>query len=97
MIPRDTDIERPGEQLGLIGPIITQGGEGKKAYIAVYDPAGVLLGAITKKDAKEDPKRLGAIIRIAQKRANIQNQYALISMGIKAKPQEPAGSDNQNQ
>ena len=58
MIPRDTDIERPGEQLGLIGPIIAHGGQGSKAYIAVYDPAGVLVGAITKKEAKADPKRL---------------------------------------
>jgi hypothetical protein len=42
MTPNDTDIEWPEEQLGLIGPIISQGGSGKDAYIAVYDPAGVL-------------------------------------------------------
>ena len=97
MIPRDTDIEQPGQQLGLIGPIITHGGQGKKAYIAVYDPAGVLVGAITKKEAKADPKRLEAIIRIAQKRAIIQNQYALISIGMKAKARAKTGTDTQNQ
>jgi len=97
MIPRDTDIERPGEQMGLIGPIIAHGGEGKKAYIAVYDPAGVLVGAITKKEAKADPKRLEAIIQIAQKRAIIQNQYALISIGMKAKARATPGTDTQNQ
>lgn len=97
MIPRNTDIEQPGEQLGLMGPIIAHGGEGKKAYIAVYDPAGILVGAITKKEAKADPKRLEAIIQIAQKRAIIQNQYALISIGMKAKARATSGTDTQNQ
>lgn len=97
MVPRDTDIEWPGEQLGLIGPIIAHGGEGKKAYIAVYDPAGVLVGAITKKEAKENPKRLQKIIRIAQMRAIVQNQYGLISIAAKAKPQEKTGTDTPNQ
>jgi hypothetical protein len=97
MIPRDTDIEWPGEQLGLIGPIIAHGGQGKEAYIAVYDPAGVLVGAITKKDAKKNPERLEAIIRIAQKRAIIQNQYGLISIGMKAKVRETPETDTKNQ
>ncbi len=97
MIPGDTDIEWPGERLGLIGPIIAHGGQGKKAYIAVYDPAGVLVGAITKKDAKENPERLEALIRIAQKRAIIQNQYGLISIGMKAKPRETPDPDTKNQ
>jgi len=97
MIPRDTDVEGPGEQLGLIGPIIAHGGEGKKAYIAVYDPAGVLVGAITKKEAKADPKRLEAIIQIAQKRAVVQNQFGLISIGMKAKARATPGTDTQNQ
>jgi hypothetical protein len=97
MIPKDTDIEWPGERLGLVGPIIAHGGQGKKAYIAVYDPAGVLVGAITKKEAKENPKRLQEIIRIAQMRAIVQNQYGLISMGLKAKPQETPATDTQNQ
>ena len=73
--PEDSAIEGPGERLGLLGPIIAYGGEGKKAYIAVYDPAGVLVGAISKKEAREDPKRLETILRIARKRAIIFHSY----------------------
>ena len=97
MTPNDTDIEWPGEQLGLIGPIIARGGSGKDAYIAVYDPAGVLVGAVTKKEAKEDPGRLKEIIAAAQKRAAIQNQFALISMGMKAKSRQTSSADANNQ
>ena len=97
MTPNDTDIEWPGEQLGLIGPIIAHGGSGKDAYIAVYDPAGVLVGAVTKKEAKKNPESLKAIIRTAQKRAAIQNQFALISMGMKAKARNTSSTDAQNQ
>ena len=46
MIPRDTDIERPGEQMGLIGPIIAHGGQGKETYIAVYDPEDAGRGCV---------------------------------------------------
>jgi hypothetical protein len=97
MTPNDTDIEWPGEQLGLIGPIIAHGGSGKDAYIAVYDPAGVLVGAIRKKEAKKNPERLKAIIRTAQKRAAIQNQFALISIGMKAKARNASNPDTNNQ
>jgi len=97
MTPNDTDIEWPGEQLGLIGPIIAQGGTGKEAYIAVYDPAGVLVGAVTKKEAKKNPESLEAIIRTAQKRAAIQNQFALISIGMKAKARNTSNTDTKNQ
>ena len=97
MSPQDTDIEWPGEQLGLIGPIIAHGGSGKEAYIAVYDPAGVLVGAVTKKEAKKNPESLKAIISTAQKRAAIQNQFALISMGMKAKARNTSSTDAQNQ
>ena len=95
--PKDTAIEWPGERWGLLGPIIAYSGQGKKTTIAVYDPAGVLVGAITKKAADEDPRRLAAIIRLAQKRAIIQNQYGLVSMFIKALPQEASAADTQNQ
>ena len=97
MAPSDTEIEWPGEQLGLIGPIIAHGGSGRDAYIAVYDPAGVLVGAVTKKEAKENPEHLKAIIQTAQKRAAIQNQFALISMGMKAKARQASGTDTNNQ
>ena len=95
--PKDTVIEWPGERLGLIGPIIAYGGKGKKTYIAVYDPAGVLVGVITENGAKENPKRLEAIIRLAQKRAIIQNHYGLISALLKAQPRKAPGTDTQNQ
>ena len=94
MTPNDTDIEWPGEQLGLIGPIIAHGGSGKDAYIAVYDPAGVLVGAVKKNEAKKDPERLKAIIRTAKKRAAIQNQAALISIGVKAKARNASSPDS---
>ncbi len=95
--PKDTAIEGPGERLGLLGPIIAYGGKGKKAYIAVYDPAGVLVGAITKKEAKADPERLKTILRIAQKRAIIQNHHGLISILLKAQPQTAPDKGTQNQ
>jgi hypothetical protein len=97
MIPADTDIEWPGERLGLIGPIIAHGGSGKDAYIAVYDPAGVLVGAVAKKEANENPERLQAIIRAAHKRAAIQNQSALISIGMKARARSASSPDANNQ
>ena len=97
MTPADTDIELPGEQLGLIGPIIAHGGSGKDAYIAVYDPAGIMVGAVTKKEAKENPERLQAIIRAAHKRAAIQNQFALISIGTKAKARKASSPGSNNQ
>lgn len=95
--PKDSAIEWPGERLGLLGPIIAYGGQGKKAYIAVYDPAGGLVGAIFKNEAKKDPERLDAIIRTARKRAIIQNHYGLISMLLKARPHEKPGTDTQKQ
>ena len=82
------DIEGPGEELGLIGPIIAKGGKGRKAYIAVYDPAGVLVGIVSKNDAQKHPQRLIALVQLAQRRAEIQNVQALLSMRTKAKARQ---------
>lgn len=92
----ETVIEGPGERLGLIGPIIARGGQGKKAYIAVYDPAGVLVGAITQKEVKANPERLKAIILVASKRASIQNHYGLLSTLLKAKQQTSPATGTRN-
>ena len=78
------DIEGPGEELGLIGPIIARGGQGRNAYIAVYDPAGILVGMVSNKEAENHPQRLIALVQVAQRRAEIQNQQALVSMRAKA-------------
>ena len=86
-----TDMEGPGEELGLIGPIIAKGGKGKNAYIAVYDPAGVLVGIVSKKDAQKHPERLIALVQVAQKRAAVQNEQALLSMWAKAKSHQKPG------
>ena len=87
----ETDIEGPGEELGLIGPIIAKGGKGKNEYIAVYDPAGVLVGIVSKKDAKKHPEHLIALVHVAQRRAEIQNKQALLSMWTKAKARQKSG------
>ena len=51
----ETHIEGPGEQLGLIGPIIATGGKGDKEFIAIYDAAGVLVATISKKRSAQKP------------------------------------------
>ena len=72
--------ELPGERLGLTGPIIADGGSGRNAYIAVYDPAGVLVGGILKKEAEENPEALRLLFEEAFNRSQIQNRFALEKM-----------------
>ncbi|MGB3221854.1 MAG: hypothetical protein WBB23_03555 [Desulforhopalus sp.] len=67
------DRDWPGEEMGLTGPIFAMGGSGSKTYIAVYDPGGVLIGALLLKEARKNPARLENIIRLASARGNIQN------------------------
>jgi hypothetical protein len=74
---RHTDPEPAGQRLGLIGPIIATGGLGSQRYIAVYDPAGVLVGTLTYKQFRKEPARLEAIIAKAHQRGEIQNYHAL--------------------
>ena len=72
-----TDREWPGEEIGVIGPIIAMGGQGSKAYISIYDPAGVFIGALYLKDARKDPGRLEDLLRLAQARGAVQNSRTI--------------------
>ena len=80
----ETHIEGPGEQLGLIGPIIATGGKGDKEFIAIYDAAGVLVATISKKEAKKSPDKFVALVRLAQLRSEMQNSHALTSLRNRA-------------
>ncbi len=71
------DREWPGEEIGLIGPIIAMGGSGSKTYISIYDPGGVFIGALYLKEAREDPSRLENLLKLAQARGAIQNGRTL--------------------
>ncbi len=73
----ETDRAWPAQDMGLTGPIIASGGTGSNAYLMVFDPAGVLVGAVLKKDARKDPAKLNALIDLAYRRARIQNEWAL--------------------
>lgn len=70
------DREWPGEEMGLIGPIIAMGGSGSKTYVAVYDPGGVFIGALYLKEARENPQHLESLIRLAHHRGVLQNSRA---------------------
>ena len=74
------DRELPGKRLGLIGPILAEGGSGSKAYLAVYDSAGVLVGVITKREANKDPEALRLLLEESLKRSEHQNRYSLEMM-----------------
>jgi len=67
---QETDREWRGEALGLSGPIIATGGEGKKEYILVFDPAGILVGGILNREAEAHPERLEALIKKAFRRGD---------------------------
>lgn len=71
------DREWPGEEIGVIGPIIAMGGSGSKSYAAVYDPAGVFIGAVYLKEARKDPSRLENLLRLAQARGIVQNSQTI--------------------
>ena len=78
-----TALEWPGEQMGLIGPIIATGGRGSRQYVLVYDPAGVLVGGLTHKEINKNPERLVKLILLAHKRGEIQNLYAMAYMATR--------------
>lgn len=79
--PAEDDArELPGERLGLTGPIIAEGGSGRSTYLVVYDPAGVLVGGILKKEAEENPKAFRLLLEEALKRSEVQNRFALEKM-----------------
>ena len=72
--------ELPGERLGLSGPIVAQGGTGRKAYIAVYDSAGVLIGGMLKNEAEKNPQEFHQLFQLALQRSELQNSFALEKM-----------------
>lgn len=72
--------ELPGKKLGLIGPIIAEGGSGGKSYIVVYDAAGTFVGAIYKKEAKKNPEALRILLEDSLKRSEHQNRFSLEKM-----------------
>jgi hypothetical protein len=80
----ETQLEGPGEQLGLIGPIIASGGSGDKEFITIYDAAGVLVATISKKEARKNPDKFVALVRLAQLRSEMQNTHALTSLRNRA-------------
>jgi len=74
----ETDLEWPGERLGLIGPIVATGGSGSDQFIIVFDPAGIPVGALTRKSYKKDPMLLAKLLAKAQVRSEIQNLSTLV-------------------
>ena len=78
-----TDLEWPGEKMGLIGPIVATGGVGSERYVLVYDPAGVLVGGMTREDVQKHPERLEKFVRLAHERGEIQNLHALQFMAAR--------------
>ncbi|MBW2674249.1 MAG: hypothetical protein JRD89_12685 [Deltaproteobacteria bacterium] len=69
--PNDTDREWPGERMGLIGPIVAEGGFGVNAYYVVYDATGALVGGIMRKEVRKHPEYLLALIMAAHDRSQI--------------------------
>ena len=80
---KETDLEWLGEKMGLIGPIVAVGGSGSKRYVLVYDPAGVLVGGLTRKEVKKNPQRLEKLVRLAHERGEVQNLHALQFMAAR--------------
>lgn len=67
--PGAMDREWPGERMGLVGPIVAEGGVGWNGYYVVYDATGALVGGIMKEEAKEHPEYLLALILAAHDRS----------------------------
>lgn len=87
----ETDLEWPGERLGLIGPIIASGGSGSRQFIAVYDPAGILVGILTRKAYKKDPSQLADLLARAHLRSKIQNLATMVHyVNLQAGTKSPA-------
>ena len=77
---QETDREWPAERLGITGPIVFSGGTGVNSYLLVYDPAGILVGKIDKKEAAKNPDKLNKLMDLAYRRARIQNRWSLKMM-----------------
>jgi hypothetical protein len=88
----ETDLEWPGERLGLIGPIVATGGKGAKQFVVVFDSAGIPVGALTRKAYKEDPGQLAELLARAQVRSELQNLATLIYVADRHKAQNMSTS-----
>ena len=80
----EVDREGVAESLGLVGPLVAVGGKGSDVYILVFDPAGVLVGALPQKEVKQNPLKLEKLVLLAHERAEIQNDHALTVMNAMA-------------
>ena len=89
---KETDLEWPGERLGLIGPIVATGGSGAKQFIIVFDPAGIPVGALTRKAYKKDPGQLADLLAKAQVRSELQNLATLVYVMDRQKTQRMSAS-----
>ncbi len=89
----ETDLEWPGEQMGIVGPIVAVGGTGSKRYVQVFDPAGVLVGIMTRKEVQKHPERLEQLLQLAHKRGEVQNLNALEFMALRRIQDMMAASD----
>ena len=74
---REGDTEGLAESKGLIGPLVAVGGKRSEVYILVYDPAGVLVGALRQEEVRQNPRKLENLVAIAHARAEIQNFHAM--------------------
>ena len=92
LVVPETDLEWPGEKMGLIGPIVATGGLGAKRYVLVYDPAGVLVGGMTGKEVEKHPERLEQLVRLAHERGEIQNLRSLQFMVVRKMRARSAGA-----
>ncbi len=74
---KETDLEWPGERIGLIGPIVASGKTEKDEFLIVYDPAGIPVGLLTRTAYQENPTRLAELLAKAQVRSELQNLATL--------------------
>jgi len=79
----EADREWPGEEMGLIGPIMAMGGSGSKTYVAVYDTGGIFIGALYLKEVRQDPSRLENLILLANQRSAIQNSRTIQQVSVR--------------
>ena len=73
----EASLEYKGERYGLVGPIVASSGDGRKDVIAVFDPAGVLVGTLSRKEADQHPDKLKNLVRIAAERGRVEATQAI--------------------
>jgi len=87
---QETDLEWPGERMGLIGPIVAYGRKDSERFIIVFDPAGIPVGSISRKAYQKEPAKLAELLAKAQLRSEIQNlstmAYLISKQGTAGRP-----------